>query len=42
VTGYVLHLNGLVARQAVMDRETLPKVVMPGLARTVSAWPAER
>lgn len=42
VTGYVLHLNGLVDSQAVMDRETLPRVVMPGLARTVSAWPAER
>lgn len=42
VTGYVLHLNGLVGSQAVMDRDTLPRVVMPGLARTVSAWPAER
>ena len=42
VTGYVLHLNGLVDRHAVMDRETLPRVVMPGRARTLSAWPAER
>ncbi len=35
VTGYVLHLNRLVAADAVMDRQTLPAVKMPGLARTV-------
>ena len=28
-TAYILHLNGLVATDAVMNRETLPKVVMP-------------
>jgi cytochrome c len=42
VTGYLLHLNGLVDARATMDRESLPLVVMPGLARSVSAWPAER
>lgn len=29
VTAYVLHLNGLVAEDDVLDRESLPKVVMP-------------
>ena len=42
VTGYLLQLNGLVDERATMDRESLPLVVMPGLARSVSAWPAER
>lgn len=40
VTAHLLHLNGLVPRDAVMDRQSLPQVVMPGRARTVSAWPA--
>ncbi len=39
ITAHLLHLNGLVGADAVMDRTSLPKVVMPGLARTVSAWP---
>ncbi|MEW5782254.1 MAG: c-type cytochrome [Pseudomonadota bacterium] len=39
VTGYLLHLNGLVGADAVMDRHTLPTVRMPGLARSVWAWP---
>ncbi len=29
VTAYVLHLNGLIAEDDVLDRESLPKVVMP-------------
>lgn len=29
VTAYVLHLNGLVGEDDVLDRESLPKVVMP-------------
>ena len=29
VTAYILHLNGIVAEDAVMDRESLPEVVMP-------------
>lgn len=40
VTGYVLHLNGLVSADATLDRASLPRVVMPGRARSVSAWPA--
>ncbi len=42
ITAHLLHLNGLVASNAVMDKEKLPKVVMPGRDRTVSAWPPER
>ncbi|MDP3228811.1 MAG: cytochrome c [Acidovorax sp.] len=41
VTAHLLHLNGLVPGHAVMDRETLPLVVMPGRARTVNAWALE-
>ena len=29
VTAYLLHLNGIVGTDAVMDAETLPKVQMP-------------
>ena len=39
ITAHLLHLNSLVGAEAVMERDSLPKVVMPGLARTVSAWP---
>ena len=39
ITGYVLHLNGLVDAGEVMDAQTLARVVMPGRDRTVSAWP---
>lgn len=39
ITAHLLYLNDLVALDAVMNRETLPKVRMPGLAKTVVAWP---
>lgn len=39
ITAHLLHLNGLVPASAVMNRETLPRVVMPGLAKTVVAAP---
>ncbi|MBK9572111.1 MAG: c-type cytochrome [Rhodoferax sp.] len=39
VTAHLLHLNDLVLNTAVMNRESLPRVVMPGLEKTVSAWP---
>jgi len=39
VTAQLLHMNDLVADGAVMNRSTLPRVVMPALAKTVSAWP---
>jgi cytochrome c len=42
VTAHLLHWNGLVAANAVMDKESLPQVVMPGRDRTVSAWPLGR
>lgn len=42
LTAHLLHLNRLVPADAVMSRETLPQVVMPGLARTFNAWPTDR
>jgi S-disulfanyl-L-cysteine oxidoreductase SoxD len=39
VTAYVLHLNGLIKENATLDRESLPAIRMPGLARSVLAWP---
>ncbi|CAN7443657.1 cytochrome c [Acidovorax sp. LjRoot74] len=42
VTAHLLHLNGLVSASAVMNKESLPQVVMPGRDRTVSAWPLGR
>lgn len=42
ITAHLLHWNGLVAANAVMDKESLPQVVMPGRDRTVSAWPLGR
>jgi cytochrome c len=38
ITAHLLHMNDLVGRDAVMNRTTLPRVVMPALAKTVSAW----
>lgn len=42
LTAHLLHLNRLVPADAVMSRETLPQVVMPGLARTFNAWPTDQ
>ena len=39
ITAHLLHLNDLVELDAVMSRETLPTVIMPGLAKTLVAWP---
>lgn len=39
ITAHLLHLNDLVDGDAVMNRITLPRVVMPAQAKTVSAWP---
>jgi cytochrome c len=39
VTAYLLYLNHLVSATAVIDSGSLPRVVMPGAARTVLAWP---
>lgn len=39
ITAHLLHINDLVDEDAVMNQATLPKVVMPASAKTVSAWP---
>lgn len=39
ITAHLLHLNDVVDADAVMNRTTLPRVVMPAQAKTVSAWP---
>jgi len=39
ITAHLLHLNDLVEPSAVMNRAALPRVKMPGLPKTVSAWP---
>jgi len=39
ITAYLLHLNRLLPADAALDRESLPQVQMPGLPRSVSAWP---
>jgi hypothetical protein len=39
LTAYILYLNDLVEKSTVMDRNSLPRVTMPGKARTVLAWP---
>ncbi len=38
LTAYILYLNGLVEEQTVVDKQTLPRVQMPGLARSVDLW----
>ena len=35
ITAHLLHMNDLVGSDAVMNRTTLPRVVMPALAKTV-------
>ena len=40
ITAQLLYMNDLVGSDAVLDRTTLPRVVMPAQAKTVSAWPA--
>lgn len=42
LTAYLLHLNGIVAADAVMNATTLPKVVMPNHDGFVDAWAAEQ
>lgn len=39
LTAQLLYLNDLVSESAVMNKDSLPRVVMPAQARTVSAWP---
>lgn len=39
ITGYLLYINGLIDETTIMDRASLPNVKMPGLERTLLAWP---
>ena len=39
LTAYLLHLNGVIGADAVMDAKTLPKVQMPNRGNFVLAWP---
>ena len=39
VTAYVLHLNGIIPADAVMNAQTLPQVKMPNRDGFVSDWP---
>jgi cytochrome c len=39
VTAYVLHVNGIVGEDAVMDAQSLPQVKMPNRDGFVSDWP---
>ena len=42
VSAYILFLNGLVPRDAVLDAATLPKIAMPNRGNFVSAYPPAR
>ena len=42
LTAYLLHLNGVIAEDAVMDAKTLPQVQMPNRASFERAYPAKR
>jgi cytochrome c len=42
LTAYLLHLNGIVDADAVMDAHALPKLVMPNRAGFIDAWTAEK
>jgi len=39
LTAYLLHLNGVIAADAVMDAKSLPRVQMPNRGNFVLAWP---
>ena len=39
ITAQLLHMNGLISATAVMDKDSLPRVVMPARDKTFSAWP---
>ncbi|MCP3982814.1 MAG: cytochrome c [bacterium] len=41
LTAYILYLNELVSEDAILTKENLPGVEMPGRARTVDVWQEE-
>src|SRR5499426_253514 len=42
VTAYLLHLNGIIGAQAVMNAQTLPQVQMPNRENFILAYPTPR
>ena len=42
LTAYLLHLNGVIGADAVMDAKTLPKVKMPNREQFVPAYPPKK
>ena len=42
LTAYLLHLNGIIGNDAVMDAKTLPKVKMPNRGNFILAYPERR
>lgn len=42
VTAYVLHLNGILPKDATMDAASLPKVQMPNRDGFIPAYPASK
>ncbi len=41
ITAHILHLNGLIRQDTVLDRESLPRIDMPGRSRSVDVWLGE-
>ncbi len=39
LTAYVLYLNEIIGEEVVLDKNTIMQVTMPGLERSVLAWP---
>ena len=39
VTAYILYLNDLIDENALLNKQSILDVVMPGNARSISAWP---
>ncbi len=39
LTAYILYLNDLLAKESVLNEETILDISMPGKQRSVSAWP---
>ena len=39
LTAYILYLNDLLGKDAVLDEESILNIAMPGKPRSVSAWP---
>ena len=42
LTAYLLHLNGIIGAEAVIDANTLPKVQMPNRGNFVPVYPAKK